>query len=96
MCVTVGQEEAPASALHVAWVLLAPVSLGLGSSPVEASPPGSNIWLPGSHPLPYPRYCGLVSQLCQLGRASSLRFLAGEKSGGVREFILPLEIGDLG
>lgn len=31
---------------------------GLSSSPVKASSPSSNIWLPGSHPLPYPRNCG--------------------------------------
>lgn len=36
-----------------------------------------------------PDNCGLFPQLCQLGRAPSLRFLAEEKPGGVREFFLP-------
>lgn len=39
--------------------------------------------------LSLPHNCGLVPQLCQLGRTPSLRFLAEEKSGGVREFFLP-------
>lgn len=64
------------------------VSLGLCSSLVKASPPGSSICLPSSHPLPYPRNPGLFSQLCQLGRTSGLRFLAGEKPGRVREGFL--------
>ena len=36
-----------------------------------------------------PRVAQSWTQLKQLGRTPSLRFLAEEKSGGVREFFLP-------
>lgn len=44
----------------------------------------------------YPNNLGLFPQLCQLGRASGLRFLAGEKPGAVREWFFAFRNSEFG
>lgn len=60
VCMTVG----PCGVREAALASPALASLGLCSSLVKASPPGSSTWLPAPHPLPYPKNPGPFSHLC--------------------------------